>query len=193
MPPTYPSRPACPRWLTAEKSPAIETVRYIYAPAYLRRLIAPRDRNGTPRTRASPLASAGSASRPPALVTKIIAHKRIPFPRGISPLRSDCRPRSGRNDIVDKRSSGRGLPRPYRRRRCESYTNVISSVSREIPHSRNGTLHIRLTPNTRPQGLPAAPAKCPRRLTALKPSPLGEGGTSASEANRVANEGNRTL
>ena len=38
-----------------------------------------------------------------------------------------------------------------------------------------------------PPAYPRQPA-C-RRLTALKPSPLGEGVTSASEANRVTNEG----
>ena len=55
----------------------------------------------------------------------------IPLPLGISPMRSDYRPHSGRNDIIKQADK--------------------------------------------------------------KLSPLGKGGTSASEANRVANEGNRTL
>ena len=50
---------------------------------------------------------------------------------------------------------------------------VISSVSREIPYNRNENKRTRITPNTRLQGFPAAPAKCLRRLAAEK-SPTGE-------------------
>ena len=175
MPPTYPRRPTCPRWLTAEKSPAIETVRYIYAPAYLRRLIAPRDRNGTPRTRASPLASAGSASRPPALVTKIIAHKRIPFPRGISPLRSGKNPHSARNDIIkqaDKKPSPLGARRGGVKHRKNSPQVTVFSQSgpamlRDGRWQRRGNL---------PEG------KCRKRTRA---SQLARGGSPPSEANRA--------
>ncbi len=75
-----------------------------------------------------------------------------------------------------------------------SRTRCHFERSREIPYGRNGTQSFthaagRGRPTLLagagsapcPQGFPAAPAKCPRRLTALKPSPLGgEGGTSAS-------------
>ncbi len=45
-----------------------------------------------------------------------------------------------------------------------------------LPEGKTDDSHTN-NPNTRPHGLRA---KCPWRLTALKPSPLGEGGTSAS-------------
>ena len=65
---------------------------------------------------------------------------KILLPRGISPLRSDYRPHSGRNDIIkqaDKKPSpeGEGLIRLTLLN--QAYTLVISSVSREIPRNRN--------------------------------------------------------
>ena len=73
----------------------------------------------------------------------------MPFPWGISPPRSGKNPHSGRNDIIN-----------------QTDTDVISSVSREIPRGKNGNNHTPITPNTRPRWLTAAPAKCPRWLTA---------------------------
>ena len=64
-------------------------------------------------------------------------HGQKTFPWGISPLRSDCRPHSGRNDIIKPNGH-----------------DVISSVSREIPRSRNVGNRTRLSPNTRPRGFP---------------------------------------
>ena len=166
MPPTYPRRPTCPEGKRKQSHAT------------------------TPNT--CPL---GSPPRPHALVTKTIAHKQIPFPRGISPLRSDCRPRSGRNDIVDKRSAGRGLPRPYRRLRCESYTNVISS---------EGVAEVEKSPAV--EGITNEsdyPKYLPARLTAEKSSTV-EGITNESDYPKysparltaetpcVGNENNRT-
>ena len=60
---------------------------------------------------------------------------------------------------------------------------VVSSVSREIPRNRKDTLHTRLTSNTRPQGIPAAPDNCPRWRTVEK-SPAVETGHSRSRTRR---------
>ena len=64
------------------------------------------------------------------------------LPWGISPLRSDDRPHSGRNDIIKP-----------------SVHNVISSVSREIPYNRNGNSRIRYAAG---RGRPALPTATPR-------------------------------
>ena len=58
-------QPARPRWLTAEKSPATETITIVhdypkYPPAVAHRREIPCVRNGTQHTRASPLARRGS-------------------------------------------------------------------------------------------------------------------------------------
>ena len=70
-----------------EKSPTVETVRYIYAPAYLRRLIAPRGRNGTSRIRASLLARAASAPRASSPPRASLLARAGSAPRGGSPPR----------------------------------------------------------------------------------------------------------
>ena len=115
------------------------------------------------------------------------------LPRGISPLRSDYRPHSGRNDIikpvvhnvissvgvaeVEKSHTietetvvyvmrrDEGVP-PYRRLRRESDTMSFRALVKKFPCGKNGTLHIRA-------------------------SQLARGGSPPNEANRVANEGNR--
>ena len=51
------------------------------------------------------------------------------FPWGISPLRSDCRPHSGRNDSIKTNEH-----------------DVISSVSREIPRKRNDNKRTQIPP-----------------------------------------------
>ena len=111
------------------------------------------------------------------------------LPRGISPLRSDCRPRFGRNDII----------KPV-------VHNVISSDSREIPYNRDGNSRIRYAAG---RGRPALPTATPRighnvissvsqevslreKRNFTHSRQLARGGSPPSEANRVANEGNKT-
>ena len=83
-------------------------------------------------------------------------HEQIPFSRGISPLRSDYRPHSGRNDIINK--ADKSLPPRGRLNRSHTRCHFERrrSRSREIPRIRNGNNHTPITPNTCPQGLPAA-------------------------------------
>ena len=71
----------------------------------------------------------------------------MPFPWGISPPRSGKNPHSGRNDIIN-----------------QTDTDVISSVSREIPRVRNGNNHTPITPNTCPRGLTADEKLCVRGI-----------------------------
>ena len=141
-------------------------------------------------------------------------HEQIPFSRGISPLRSDYRPHSGRNDIIN-----------------QTYMFVISSVIEKSPATemitnihhylkysltvlkpsplrarRGGVKHRKNSPQVtvfsqsgevamlqavrwqRRGNLPEG--KCRKRTRA---SQLARGGSPPSEANRVADEGNRTL
>ena len=112
MPPTYPRRPTCPERKRKQSHATIP--------------------NTCPH---------GSPPRSPALVTKIITHKQIPFPRGISPLRSDCRPRSGRNDIIkqaDKKPSPLGALRGGVKHRKNSPQVTVFSQSGEVAMLRAG-------------------------------------------------------
>ena len=103
----------------------------------------------TKRTLLTPLSLRGAQRRGnlPEGKTDVVYTDKIPFPRGISPLRSDCRPHSGRNDIIKPNvyvmRRGRGRPAlPTASSALKPDTDVISSVSREISRDRTGTKHI---------------------------------------------------
>ena len=115
-----------------EKSPAKKTERHEPAPAHLTVAAChreiPRGRNENKRTRQPQiLASGGSPPRQPTC------------PRG---LRAEKSPAIETKTIVRVMRRDEGVP-PYRRLRRESDTDVISSVSREIPCNRNSTIHTR--------------------------------------------------
>ena len=117
----------CPRWLTAEKSPAAKTAHYVSAPAkyprgfralrkkrYVTYTRQPTRQQGL-RTRASPLARGGSPSRTPAVETERYvpapAHlpavaRRREIPRGKNgTLRTRAGPLAGRGSLPFYRNS----------------------------------------------------------------------------------------
>ena len=124
---SVPRRPTCPRLLTAEKSPAAETARYVPAPAHLpavaHRRESPYNSNGGTRTRITDQANTLNAT--------VIARSEATWQ---SP---------GREDLLaytDKILACGGSPPGH-----------LPAVAhrREIPHSRNGT------PRTRASQMPA--------------------------------------
>ena len=131
------------------------------------------------RTRLSQTLARGGA--PPCL-WRLATPRWFTARGGISPLRSGKNPHSGRNDIInqaDKKPSPLGARRFIRSNIItQTNTDVISSVSREIPYNRNGTLHIRASPLARGGAPPRNPLrqkrnnrtrlpqrKCPRQPT----------------------------
>ncbi len=78
----------------------------------------------------------------------------IPLPRGISPLRSDCRPHSGRNDIIKQGRTVRNGFATFNQNDIINQTNTLSfrAKSRNPPRKKRHATHPRQP--TRPQGLP---------------------------------------
>ena len=123
------------------------------------------------------LARDGSPPRPPALVTKIIAHKQIPFPRGISPLRSDCRPHSGRNDIIkqaDKKPPPLGARRGGMKHRKNSPQVTVFSQSGPAMLRAGQASATRQSPGREMSETNTRQPARPRWLTAERSEPSGE-------------------
>ena len=160
------------------KKPYTTNPKYLPAqalrPAVAHRREIPRNRNDDTRTRitdqantlnATVIARSAATWQSPGREDLLAYTDKILLPWGISPLRSDYRPHSGRNDSIKpsgrvvissegvtevgsgtkpttRCAAGRGRPAlPTASPRIGQ--DVISSVSREIPCGRNGTKHTR--------------------------------------------------